>query len=184
MNNLGLPLPEKIMEALQINTGAPESASGSTSPTSSSFSLPTYSQLNSVRQVDPVGVLDVLKQYTNNLDSSSPSSSLTLVSPVPPIIDVREPQEFTSDTLPGIPGSLNIPLSRLASALASSKSNSTPYTIPPQFRSCPTLVLVCRAGVRSATAASVLSAYGYDNVVNLKGGLLTMKDELVKMKKR
>jgi rhodanese-related sulfurtransferase len=34
------------------------------------------------------------------------------------------------------------------------------------------IVVVCRAGVRSSTAAAILTALGFDQVSNLKGGML------------
>jgi rhodanese-related sulfurtransferase len=34
------------------------------------------------------------------------------------------------------------------------------------------VVLICRAGVRSATAAAILASLGFEHVFNLKGGML------------
>ena len=34
------------------------------------------------------------------------------------------------------------------------------------------IVVVCRSGVRSTTAAAILTALGFENVSNLKGGML------------
>jgi sulfur-carrier protein adenylyltransferase/sulfurtransferase len=40
------------------------------------------------------------------------------------------------------------------------------------------LVIYCRSGRRSAWAAQVLLAHGYERVLNLKGGVLGWRDEV------
>ena len=71
------------------------------------------------------------------------------------IIDVREPYEFLERNIGGI----LIPLGQLEKNL--DKINKD---IPS--------VLVCRSGVRSMHAAKILQTHHYNNLYNLKGGLI------------
>jgi hydroxyacylglutathione hydrolase len=71
------------------------------------------------------------------------------------VIDVRDPAEWDATH---IPGTTNIPLGYLTDRL---------HEIP---RDRP-VVLHCQEGWRSAIATSVLNSRGFDNVVNLKGGI-------------
>lgn len=75
------------------------------------------------------------------------------------LIDVREPDEVAAGTLPG---AVNIPLGVL------------PRRIEELDRSRRVVVL-CRSGGRSARACDVLSAAGFDDVVNLSGGMLAWR---------
>lgn len=71
------------------------------------------------------------------------------------VLDVREPWELE---LCSIEGSRALPLD----------------TIPEHLEELPReglLVVVCHHGVRSARAAAWLRARGFDNVVNLDGGI-------------
>jgi hydroxyacylglutathione hydrolase len=70
------------------------------------------------------------------------------------VIDVRGATEYAAGHLPGVP---NIPLGYLTEHL-----DELPRTAP--------LVLHCQGGARSAIAASVLSAGGFTNVINMTGG--------------
>lgn len=69
----------------------------------------------------------------------------------PQIIDVRESYEFVSGH---IPGAKNVPLGKIKS-----------YT--PKG----TTYLICQSGARSAGATRELQAKGYDNVINVRGGM-------------
>lgn len=71
------------------------------------------------------------------------------------LVDVREPAEFAGERLPG---SINIPLSRLEA-----EASGLPKDKP--------LVILCRSGRRSQDAAGRLSALGYSDVMVLVGGL-------------
>jgi len=71
-------------------------------------------------------------------------------------LDVREPKEFN---LGRLPGAVHIPLGSLASRVEAA--------VPRDAR----IVAYCSAGVRSATAAAMLQAMGYTDVVSMKGGL-------------
>jgi sulfur dioxygenase len=138
MNNLGLPLPDRIQEALQANQSAIED---------DSVRFPSLPQLSQVRQ----------------LTAAEVQMRLSLAEP-PLLLDVREPEEYR-DELGHIRGSVLIPLRELprrAEEIASFKHRE--------------IVAICRAGVRSATAAAILTGLGFDHVCNLKGGLLDWND--------
>ncbi len=74
------------------------------------------------------------------------------------LIDVRQPDEFTSD-LGHIPGAKLIVLD----------------TLPEHIQEIPkdkTVVFVCRSGGRSARATSFALENGFEHVYNLKGGMI------------
>jgi sulfur dioxygenase len=139
MNNLGLPLPEGIQEALQPNQTEIEAAA---------IHFPTLAQLNSVRQLSP----DEVAARVN-----------TAAAPL--LLDVREPEEYSGE-LGHIPGALLIPLrvlpERADAELASFKDRD--------------IVVICRAGVRSVTAAAILTGLGFERVCSRKGGMLDWDD--------
>jgi sulfur dioxygenase len=138
MNNLGLPLPDGIQEALQPNE---------TDLDSSAIAFPDLAQLDQVRQLNAV-------QLYARLGATEP----------PILVDVREPQEYRGE-LGHIAGSRLISLREFperASELAALKDRE--------------IVTVCRVGVRSATAAAILTGLGCDRVWNLKGGMLEWND--------
>ena len=72
------------------------------------------------------------------------------------LVDVREPDEVAAGSLPG---AVNIPLGELAFRLDE---------LVPDRR----VVLFCRSGGRSAQAAEFLISRGFDDVINLAGGML------------
>jgi sulfur dioxygenase len=139
MNNLGLPLPDKIQEALQPNQSAIEDES---------IHFPTLGELNKVHQLAP----QVVK--------------LQLDRPTPPLLlDVREPEEFSGE-LGHIPGSHLIPLKELSTRVSEIEGYKDKDVI-----------VICRAGVRSTTAAAILTGLGFEHVSNLKGGMLDWNDQ-------
>lgn len=76
------------------------------------------------------------------------------------LLDVREPEEFNGD--PGhIGGSILIPLRHLSQRVSELE----------KFRDRE-IVAICRIGGRSTTAAAILTGLGYEQVYNLKGGIL------------
>jgi len=85
---------------------------------------------------------------------------LTEASPGPVIVDVREPEEFTGE-LGHIQGSILMPLKDLTARAEELSAHKERHVI-----------VVCRAGVRSTTAAAILTGLGYEHVSNLKGGML------------
>jgi rhodanese-related sulfurtransferase len=139
MNNLGLPLPEGIQEALQPNQTEIEAAA---------MHFPTLAQLNLVRQLSPAEVAGRAGSATGPL-----------------LLDVREPDEYTGE-LGHIAGARLIPLrelpERAEAELASFKDKD--------------IVVICRAGVRSVTAAAILTGLGFEKVCSMKGGMLDWDD--------
>ena len=108
-----------------------------------SVKFPDLTQLNAIRQISPSELGERLKAGN-----------------APAIIDVREQDEY-KDELGHLPGSRLIPLRVLpakAAELDSLKSAD--------------IVVVCRSGVRSTTAAAILTGLGFEHVSNLKGGML------------
>ncbi len=84
-----------------------------------------------------------------------------LASAAPPLLlDVREPEEFVGE-LGHIPGALPVPMDALARRL--------PKLAGYVDRE---IVVVCRAGARSASAGAILGQAGFRHVFNLEGGML------------
>jgi sulfur dioxygenase len=138
MNNLHLPLPDKIQEALQANETAIED---------DSIKFPALAQLNDVRQLSPAEVRE-------RMSSGNP----------PLILDVREADEFNGE-LGHIASSILVPLKDLpARAQEFGASRQTD------------VVAICRAGVRSTTAAAILTGLGFEHVFNMRGGMLDWTD--------
>lgn len=80
--------------------------------------------------------------------------------PCPLVLDVREPEEFVGE-LGHIEGAVLVPLDALARRL--------PKLAGYRDRD---VVVVCRAGARSATAGAILRRAGFGRVENLAGGML------------
>lgn len=74
------------------------------------------------------------------------------------VLDVREPEEFTGP-LGNIHGAISIPLGLLPSR-AGELSKEKP------------IIVVCRAGGRSAQAINILRQAGFEKLANLPGGML------------
>jgi len=108
-----------------------------------SIAFPKLAQLDAIRQV-------AASELKGRIDGNNP----------PLILDVREEDEYGGE-LGHIRGSRLIPLKMLpqqASGLDEMKYRE--------------IVVVCRAGVRSSTAAAILTALGFEHVSNLRGGML------------
>ncbi len=74
------------------------------------------------------------------------------------LIDVREPPEFTGE-LGHIPGAQLVPLGTVESQLGRWDKDAA-------------IILICRSGARSTTAARTLIRAGFGRVLNLAGGML------------
>ncbi len=72
------------------------------------------------------------------------------------LVDVREPAELRSGTLPG---AVNIPLGELPQRM---------HELDPERR----VLVLCRSGNRSGHAARFLAQHGFGDVVNLSGGMV------------
>lgn len=88
-------------------------------------------------------------------DISAPELARRLSDNPPLLLDVREPHELQISALPG---ALNIPLGTLAARL-------------PELDSAREMVVLCKAGTRSARALELLVSAGFKRVKNLKGGI-------------
>lgn len=114
---------------------------------SSVVKFPPLAQLNAVHQIEPAELARLL------------------AGPQPPkLIDVREPGEFSGE-LGHIEGALLIPLKDLAERAGEIERYKHDE-----------LVAICRVGVRSTSAAAILTAMGFEHVSNLKGGMLEWND--------
>lgn len=74
---------------------------------------------------------------------------------VPVLIDVREAWEYD---ICHIDGSQNIPMQEIDSSLAKLEKNAE-------------TVIICHHGMRSLQVADYLSSLGYQNIMNLDGGI-------------
>ncbi len=134
MRSLGLPMPDRIQQALQVNQSGFEC---------SEVVFPEVAALGELAALDPADV------------------AARLASAAPPILlDVREPEEFVGE-LGHVRGSLLVPLDALEHRL--------PKLAGYVDRD---LVVVCRAGARSASAGAMLRRAGFGRVFNLRGGML------------
>lgn len=71
------------------------------------------------------------------------------------LVDVREPHEFA---ICAIPGSLQIPLGEIGRRAGELDRSAT-------------IVCICHHGIRSARAIGELSLRGFENLINLSGGI-------------
>ena len=81
------------------------------------------------------------------------------VTPNMPVVDVRKPTEFEGDH---INKARNMPLDNLNDYLTDIPSNEPVY-------------VHCAGGYRSMIASSILKARGFDNVVNVEGGIAAIR---------
>jgi sulfur dioxygenase len=138
MGGLGLPLPERIQEALQVNQSGFEPGE---------VSFPLVAEFASTAELSP-------NELWTRLRSGSP----------PLMLDVREPEEFVGD-LGHIEKALLVPLDLLNLRL--------PKLAGYVDRD---IVVICRAGARSASACAMLARTGFARVTNLRGGMLAWND--------
>jgi rhodanese-related sulfurtransferase len=76
------------------------------------------------------------------------------------LLDVREAIEFHTFNI----GGQHIPVSKLKQNINSINYNKTDE-----------IIVICSAGIRSDTAQAILTESGFQNVVNLKGGLKALQ---------
>jgi glyoxylase-like metal-dependent hydrolase (beta-lactamase superfamily II)/rhodanese-related sulfurtransferase len=113
-----------------------------------SMQFPPLVELNRVQQVTPHEVQARLASSAHPL-----------------LLDVREREEFTGE-FGHIAGSVLIPLKELSARVGELE----PYKDKD-------IIVVCRAGVRSTTAAAILTGLGFEHVANLKGGMVEWDDQ-------
>ncbi|MBI3140442.1 MAG: MBL fold metallo-hydrolase [Rhodocyclales bacterium] len=111
------------------------------------IAYPNIAQLNQVRQLEPRAV-----------------AALRGAAEPPLVLDVREPEEYRGE-LGHVPGAILLPLKELAARAGEIEAWRQKH-----------VVAICRAGVRSTTAAAILTSLGFEQVSNLKGGMLAWND--------
>ncbi|MDH3690695.1 MAG: MBL fold metallo-hydrolase [Gammaproteobacteria bacterium] len=111
------------------------------------MSFPTLVQLNEVRQLRPDELHGMIK-----------------LGQAPLLLDVREQEELGGE-LGHIVGSHHIPLQELASRVDELREHQDAE-----------IVCLCRAGMRSTTAAAILTGLGFNHVSNLRGGMVDWND--------
>jgi len=132
MNGLGLPFPEKIQQALQVNQSGYEPGE---------VGFPGVAQVAAMQEWPAEALAEKLR------------------GPRPPLVlDVREPEEFVGE-LGHIEGAMHVPLDAIEKRMARLDGERE-------------VVVVCRAGARSATAGAMLRRAGFARVYNLRGGML------------
>lgn len=137
MGALGLPFPDKVQQALQVNQSGFEA---------SEVCATGFPLVADVACIDKLSATDLAAR---------------LVAAGPPIVvDVREPEEFIGE-LGHVAGALLVPMDALERRL--------PKLAGYVDRD---VVVVCRAGARSASAAAMLRRAGFQRVHNLEGGML------------
>jgi rhodanese-related sulfurtransferase len=78
------------------------------------------------------------------------------------VLDIREPEEFVKSH---IDNALNIPLGKLDGQLSSlEKHKKNP------------VIVICQTGSRSASACKILSNNGFEQVINMSGGMQSWED--------
>ena len=142
------PTPAWMIETLRANNAGPVDPAATLAPPGAA----------SVCAVGPVPVVPQIPvdEVKRRLDSGGP--------PGPLLLDVRQPEEYTSE-LGHVPGALLIPLPELRARL--------PEIATDRAR---TVITICRSGNRSARAAAILREAGFVNVLNMTGGTLAWRD--------
>jgi glyoxylase-like metal-dependent hydrolase (beta-lactamase superfamily II)/rhodanese-related sulfurtransferase len=134
MAHLGLPFPDKIQQALQVNQSGFEAGE---------VGFPQVAEVAAVEEIPPEAL------------------AARLAAPARPLVlDVREPEEFVGE-LGHVAGAILVPLDALEHRL--------PKLAGHHDRE---VVVVCRAGARSASAGAILRRAGFERVENLAGGML------------
>ena len=100
-----------------------------------------------------------MSHHSNNINAAELATRLQNNQQVT-LLDVREVIEYHTYNI----GGDNIPLSKLPGSLAQLAYNKTDE-----------IIVICKAGLRSQTALSILQQNGYTNVRNLTGGLMALQ---------
>ena len=108
------------------------------------------------REVDTVASISAAEFAQRQADTTE---NHVVGLPISLVIDVRKPTEFAAEH---VAGAINAPLDTLNDHLA-----EIPKTGP--------VYVHCAGGYRSMIANSILKARGFDNVVNVEGGLTAIK---------
>ncbi len=98
---------------------------------------------------------NLLKSSVVNIDTKKLDELLKEKSKNRQFIDVRSPGEFRSKNIKGFK---NIPLANIPTSTDEIDKEKE-------------IVVICAAGARSARAAKILTKLGYENVLNVRGGM-------------
>lgn len=103
-------------------------------------------------------IVPPLRQRLSGVKNLSPADAVQVINrQAGTVIDVREPAEYKTGH---IPNAMNLPMSSLATQTKQlAKHKDRP------------LVLACRSGNRSVTAAMMLRKQGFEQVYSLAGGM-------------
>ncbi len=106
---------------------------------------------------------EVLRQIKSRIDEVDPSSVHDQLSNGAVVIDVREPEEWSTGH---IPGARHVPKSYFESRIEGTVGDRSQHVI-----------LYCQSGVRSAWAArTMIEDLGYEHVESMTGGMTLWKD--------
>lgn len=114
-------------------------------------------------------VQDLLSNAFNKFETVSPMIAVTKMNHDDlSIIDVREPAEFVKSH---IEGAINIPMDKLKAQLDSlQKHKNHP------------IIVVCQTGGRSNEACKLLSKNGFEQLMNMSGGMQSWEDNKLPIK--
>lgn len=136
-----------------------------------SLGLPLPDKIQEVLQPNQTALDDKLIAFPNLAQLSDvrqllPGEVAALLAAAKPalLLDVREPDEYCGD-LGHVAGSVLVPLEDLAQRAQAFEGWKRKVVIT-----------ICRAGVRSTTAAAILTSLGFEQVSNMKGGMLAWND--------
>jgi molybdopterin/thiamine biosynthesis adenylyltransferase/rhodanese-related sulfurtransferase len=106
---------------------------------------------------------EVLRQIKSRIEEVDPSAVREQLSNGALVIDVREPEEWSTGH---IPGAKHVPKSFLESRIEGAAADREQH-----------LILYCQSGNRSAWAArTLIEDLGYENVESMTGGITLWKD--------
>src|SRR6195256_1059395 len=106
---------------------------------------------------------DVLRQIKDRIDEVDPAEVRDLLGNGAVVVDVREPEEWSSGH---VPGARHVPKSYLESRIEGAVPDRSQH-----------VVLYCASGNRSAWAArTLLDDLGYEHVESMTGGFTLWKD--------
>ena len=145
---LGMTRAEYIEQMASLSLDLPDRIQEVLQVNQSSFeagevAFPKYAEIAAVLQVEATALARGLRSE-----------------PRPLVIDVREPEEFVGE-LGHIEGAILVPMDALEHRLPKLAGYADQR-----------IVVVCRAGARSASATAMLQRAGFRNVENLAGGML------------
>ncbi len=147
MNNLGLPHPRLMDQAVPANLRCGQPEGDVAVPAAPTWAPLTFT-FSGLWEIQPAALAEKR--------AGSAAGSIQ-------VLDVREAIEF-DDVLGHITGAINLPLSTLATRMGDIDRQRP-------------VVAVCRSGARSAQATVLLQKAGFNEVANLAGGMLRWRAE-------